>query len=675
VRLRPTPRPFVLAALAALAIALLAPAAGLAPVAEVAAADTDLTLVTDAVYDVRPAQGYVRVAMTIVARNHRGETRTHNYYFERAYLAVLPGTSGFRVTGAKGASVAVARKTKTYTLLRIDLGSRLYSGKARTLHLAFNLKDPGGAANRQVRVGSSLVSLPVWAFASDGASGSRVRVVFPAGYAVTVESGDFSKREKTQAGGTLLSTGSLVRPLSFFAYVIAQQPATYADTALRVPTDDGPVDLTMRAWKDDAPWAKRVGGLFAKSLPVLRRDIGIPWPHADPLVVQEAISRTTDGYAGLFDPAEGRIEVAYWANHLVAFHEAAHAWFNGGLLADRWAAEGFASYYAGRAAAALKEKAAAPRLTDALAKVRVPLNAWGQGGPGADATAEAYGYAASLELAKAIAERAGDEALRGVWADASARVGAYQPPSAPAEASPAGEPETVDAPPDWRGMLDLLEARTGGDFSDLWRTWVVRPEEQRLLDERAAARASYARTLALAGGWELPRSIRDALRVWRFDTAEALMADARTALAQRTAVEARAARNLLTVPERMRTLFEAGSMVEASTEAGGELAAIEVIEGAAGQQAVEPDALARIGLLGSTPEAELAASRIAYEAGDLTGAVQAASLAADGWSGAWQEGRRRALLAIAVLATLLVVVSAARSARRRLLGSRAGARA
>ena len=30
-------------------------------------------------------------------------------------------------------------------------------------------------------------------------------------------------------------------------------------------------------------------------------------------------------------------------------HEAAHAWFNGGFVADRWMAEGFASYYASRA--------------------------------------------------------------------------------------------------------------------------------------------------------------------------------------------------------------------------------------------------------------------------------------------------------------------------------------
>ena len=41
---------------------------------------------------------------------------------------------------------------------------------------------------------------------------------------------------------------------------------------------------------------------------------------------------------------------------------------------------------------------------------------------------EDYAYAATLVLADAIAERAGADGLRAVWADASAHIGAYQPP-------------------------------------------------------------------------------------------------------------------------------------------------------------------------------------------------------------------------------------------------------
>ncbi len=173
---------------------------------------------------------------------------------------------------------------------------------------------------------------------------------------------------------------------------------------------------------------------------------------------------------------------------------------------------------------------------------------------------ETYGYAASLELASQIAERAGDEALRAVWSKAADRVGAYQPPQVAGH--PAASPtvtEGVEGPPDWRGLLDLLEEETARTFTDLWRTWVVRPEEEALLDARAAARLSYERTLAVAGDWTLPRPIRDALRAWQFDAAEQLMADARTVIAQRDAVQAMASRDGLTLDNTMYTLFERGS--------------------------------------------------------------------------------------------------------------------
>ena len=62
--------------------------------------------------------------------------------------------------------------------------------------------------------------------------------------------------------------------------------------------------------------------------------------------MEESLSRGTDGYAGLFDPAAPRIEISYAAADAIVLHELAHAWFNGGLVADRWAAEAFASYYA-----------------------------------------------------------------------------------------------------------------------------------------------------------------------------------------------------------------------------------------------------------------------------------------------------------------------------------------
>lgn len=647
----------------ALVVALLAswfaPVAGLAPTTPALAAATDLTLVTDTVYTVQPDRNRVRVSITIVARNNTQESRTRKFWFEQAYLAVQPKASDLRVTGAKGASVRVSKRTADATLLRINFGSRLYSGRSRTFKLTFSLVDTGKPSDRMIRVGTSLITLPVWAHASNGARGGTVKVRIPAGYDVSVERGTFAKRTTTDDGGTELASGELSSPLSFFAYVTAQQPAVLTDTPLAVEMGDETIALTLRGWQDDAAWTTRIGNLFRESLPVLRADIGLPWPHREPMVVQEAISRGGDGYAGLFDPAENRIEVAYWADQQVVIHEAAHGWFNGDLLADRWANEGFASLYAARTAAAIREQGASPELTDALAVAAIPLNAWAAApaSAGADAATETYGFAASLALARAIAERAGDEALRGTWADAAARVGAYQPVGEAGSAA-AGPPETVDGAPDWRGLLDLVEARTGADFADLWREWVVRPEEAALLDARAEARGSYARTLALAGDWTLPRSIRDALRAWQFDAAERLMADARTVLAQRGALDAMAEAEGLALPADMQALFEAGDLVGASGRAEVERNAMLAIVQAAEARSGDEDPLTAIGMIGEDPAAELTAARVSLASGDLEQARSFADDAYRAWNGAWQEGRRRALLGLALLATLVVLASA-----------------
>lgn len=665
-------RPVRLLAAAAVALLLLAlaPAAGILPASRADAAATDLTLVTDAVYTVQPQRAQVHVVLTIVAANHTVETRTRKFYFDHAFLAVPPGASRLGISGASGAAVRVSKQTRTSSLLRIDFGQRLYSGQTRTYKVAFDIVDKGHAGDRELRIGTSLVTLPVWAFASQGAKGSTVRVRFPVGYSVTVESGEFAHRTTLSNGGIELATDALGSPLTFFAYVSAEREVGYADTPLAVPLTGQTVQLTLRGWADDQAWVRRTGKLFTQALPALRDAIGIPWPSSAPTIVQEAISRAAGGYAARFDPSAGQIEVAYWADPLVAIHEAAHGWFNGALLADRWANEGFASLYAQRVASSIKAAGSGPTMTDAASAAAIPLNAWGPTTEaGAQSPTEAYGFAASLELAKAIADRAGDTALQRVWADAAAGIGAYQPPAVDPGGSPLtrppGKPEPASGVPDWRGLLDLLEAETGKDFSDLWRQWVVRPDEVALLDARARARQAYQQTLAVADGWELPRDIRDALRAWQFDVAMQRMADARTVLAQRAAVERLASAASLELPASMRQLFEAGSLQEASAEAAADSNAIVAIDQATEARGSTDDLLTQVGMIGEHPDRDLARAQADLMAGDIDGTLTAANDAYRSWAGAWQEGRRRALLALASLATVLVLASAAISRTRR----------
>src|SRR6185295_13623873 len=109
-----------------------------------------------------------------------------------------------------------------------------------------------------------------------------------------------------------------------------------------------------------------------------------------------------------------------------------------------------------------------------------------------EATAtEDYAYLTSLTVAQDAIALAGAGVMPPVWADAAGRIGAYQPPIGQGT-----EPEKVDGPPDWRGLLDLLEAHSPRSFEDEWRSYVVRDTDMPLLDERQAARARYEEVLA-----------------------------------------------------------------------------------------------------------------------------------------------------------------------------------
>ena len=659
---------------AAFGLALLAATALLAAPARtpvVQAAGSGLSIVTDAQYDVQPDQHRVRVTLDMALKNRLSDSSTRRFYFDHALLAVLPGASAPKLTcsGSGTPKASISKTSKSSTILRLDLGARLYSGKNTSCRLMFDLVDGGGAPERQVRIGDSLAAFPVWAFASDPTPGSTVRVTFPKGYTVNVAAGDIPAPTTAADGTVVLESGSLKSPLTFYAYLVADRAGATTDHEVQATVGGSAVPLTISAWSDDAAWGKRVGDLASRALPVLSERIGLGWPRTGGLDIHESVGRASGGYAGLFDPAAGRIDVAYDARDDVVLHEAAHAWFDGSLLADRWATEGFASYYARVVAPDLGVKAspdAADTIPADLESARIPLNAWGQLGSEPRPT-EDYGYAASLALARAIGERVGDERLKAVWADAASRTGAYQPPAPVAGGS--GAPETVDGPPDWRGLLDLFDEHATKPLDDLWRTWVARPEDLALLDARQAARSHYEAVLASAGDWQLPRQVRDAMRAWRFDDAERLLTEAQTILAQRTTIATDAAAAGLATPDTLQAAFERpDGFATASAEIDAEREAIARYTTAVATRPTTTDLVSDIGLWGTTPDADLAAARTQFASGDLAGAATAAGHAASAWSNAADVGRGRlvsiGLLLLAVLLAILVAAVWFRGRRR-----------
>ena len=647
---------------AAFAIAVLAwPAT--APTAR--AATPDLTIVSSARYDVQPARHRVHVTVDMTLTNHLHDTVTKRYFFDHAFLAVLPGSSGYRLTwaGAGQPTVRVATRAKSYTMLRLGLAQHLTSGKTAAYRLTFDLADPGGTATRDLRIGDSLVSFPVWAFATDETPGSSVTVVFPAGYQIHVEAGSIPSPTTTSDGRAILRSGILEKPLDFFAYLVADRPGAYRATTVTTTVLDKPVGVVVRAWSDDAAWSKRVGGLVKRGLPVLGTRIGLPWPEFDtPLTIEESVSRSTGGYAGIFDPSAGTVAIAYYADEFVILHEVSHAWFNGALLADRWSNEAFASYYGAAAASDLKIKVRTDVLTDALKKSRIPLNAWGPVGT-EKVEQEDYAYAAALGLAREIVRRAGVDGIQAVWKDAAGKIGAYQPVG--------GASETVDGPPDWRGLLDLLEAHSDATYDDLWRTWVARPEDLPLLDARGAARTKYDKLLTDVGDWRVPRPVRDAMRAWQFDDATTLIQDAESVLLLRGNVEKAARSAGLVAPAALRLAFEDDDgFDDATAEASAELQTIEHYVEAVDRRPAQLSPMMSLGMWGETPEADLGAARDAFARGDLAASARASDEAAASWSNAESIGQGRAfsigtLVVFGLMAAGLFLATFRRRRRRR----------
>jgi hypothetical protein len=628
-------------------------------------ASTKLTLLTDSRYDVQPGRHRVHVTVDITATNHTSETRIRRYFFDHANLAVLPGTTGFKITSSGvHPSVRVASRPKGYTLLSIGFGRKLYSGRSMTLRLTFDLNDSGAGPASAVRITDSLATFPVWAYASDGVSGSTVRVVFPPGYSIEEANGTMGKAQSGPNGTQVFSSGPVASPLRFSAYFIADRPGAFSDTPLNLTVAGQPLQVVVRPWADDPAWGKRMVGLVRAALPALGDAIGLPYEGSGPLVVEEAIGRTKGAPIGQFDPAAARVRVAYYADSSTALREIALAWFNGGMLADRWADEAFASYYAESAARTLKIKVTPAVMTPAVARAKLPLNSWQPAGR-ADDPPTTFANVAGLTLARAVAARAGAQGLQAVWRAAAAGEAAEQPVIGSEQAE-----VSTEGPPDWRGLLDLLETRTGKGYDDLWRTWVVTPEQAALLDRRAEARDLYDRTIEAAGDWRLPASVRRALDNWQFDQATVILVQTTDVLEMLEPLRLSAEATGVSLPPTVKELFErTGSPAMAGAEVDAERRAISELAQAKDARPATVDVPVWLGLLDAQPDALIARAGDAFSRGDLPAAVQSAQDAKAIWEVAPDTGRRRfvalILSALIVLAIALLTVRSRAGDRRR----------
>jgi hypothetical protein len=646
-----------------LAATLLALTGALAPAqAPVARAATDgLNLSTAVTYTLVPARHAVRVVLDVTARNNKPNVTAGGiitrYFYEGARLAIQSEATAVRATSDGVRLTATTKADDGFRILEVRFRSALFFRQSAKVRVTFDL--PGGAPRSasDIRVGTAFATFVAWAF-GDTAS---VRVVIPAGF--DAEATGSTAAKTSSNGATIFRATGITDIGAWYLVVNADRPS--ALTSDRIDLSGGE-SVVIRAWPEDTEWRTRVKDLITKGLPQLVEDTGLDWPVAADLSVFEVHTPLLEGYAGVFFVGEDRIEISEDLDDLTILHEASHAWFNRTLFEGRWINEGFADTYAAKALDGIGSGGWAPKDVVPTDPAAVRLVDWTHPGRITDDATEArehYGYEASWTVIRSIVIEVGDDGMRDVFRAAQDRQIAYVGGVAP---------ETVGAVADWRRFLDLLEEIGGSSSADeVFRRWVVTDAQADMLDERAAALGAYAALVAAGADWRPPFYVRGPLSDWDFAAATTRIAEATALLARRDAIAATADALGVAVPADLRTAYEAASdsFADASGIADTEEAAIRALATAASAVDAPRAPLVTLGLIGMTPEADLAAVRSLFSAGQAGAEAQAAALTAL-IDGAVEVGRGRLVAAIAVLVVLVVLLIVAVVLLRRRRGQR-----
>ncbi len=612
------------------------------------AAQSDLQFTSSSSWTADPAARRVHVQAVVTAISHTASSGGRLYYYDQIQLTLPPFSGGFAAISVHGQKlpVTVAAATASGVVISVGFGQRLYSGQSSSFTLRFDLVDSGGSTDRDFRINDNVVSFPVWAFGSPNTSGSSVSVSFPSGFTAQEEFGGLTETS-SGSGKVTFSSGIVADSTEVSAWFTAVKPVPPGDFKMRSVTI-GSLAVELKYWVDDVGWADQVEQVMRAGYPALRTMIGLGDPANEAFIVEEASTQEIGGYSGAYDARNGHVLVSYFADPFVILHEAAHMWFNSNLLGDRWAQEGFASYYAQQVVDRLGYPDHAPGLTARMRQNAVPLNDWATASQ-PNSPINAYLYGASLAVASQVATDAGNGGMAVVWSAIRSNMAAFQPANG-------DQTESSTGATDWRRLLDLLEQRTGHSFTSVWHDWIVDPSQESLLLQRDAAIAGYDAAQKVAGTWNLPPQIRRALDAWQFGQAIAFVGEARDILAHRDQIATRSRDEQTTPPATLRTAFESLPIGAAGDEATSELAVLNELSDARQAQTNAGEAARAVGLLGADPEADLNSARQAFAKGDLSHAISLAAKARAAWENADSTAQVRIFGGLLALAGGLLLV-------------------
>ena len=195
-----------------------------------------------------PTQHRVRVTLDMVLTNHLRDTTTEALLLRpRVPRRSCPARPGYKLTWSGGGHAAGRRSRRRPRPTRSSSstsGHGIYSGKTATYRLRLRPRRRA-AAPRPATSGSatSLVSFPVWAFATDSTPGSTVTGRLPG----RLRGRGPGRRHPgadapTRRAGRLPDAASSRTPLTFFAYLVGDRPGAYAEQAATADVGADPVD-------------------------------------------------------------------------------------------------------------------------------------------------------------------------------------------------------------------------------------------------------------------------------------------------------------------------------------------------------------------------------------------------------------------------------------------------
>lgn len=571
------------------------------------AAEYEMATVADYVVD--PGAGAIAVTVAVTFTNTLPDPAGQISAFTHVDLAIQDGASAVAARDSAGPLRVDVQTRDGVRVASVTTRSRVGYRSSVSFTFTYRLAD-GAAPDLHVRLG--VVKFPAWGFGTS----SLVTVRLPAGYEAGAD-GDPMLTDQ-DAAGLVLTSGPIPDPDRWLAVVTAVPPPDYVTRSASVPLASGTVDLQVRSWSDDAAWGDQTLSLLIQALPLLEEAIGLPYPRVGPLVVSEAAGGEMS--SGPLPPANAEIQVAFDGSPFTLLHQAAHVWISDQLAADRWVREGLASHYAARVAPRLNVELPydpGVRAGDLGADTQ-PLVGW-VGGAGA--SADAYGYAASWALIDRIASAVGEARLAVALRRVVDGLSAYDPTEPGGEATD-GRPFP---PVDTRRLLDQLAAVSSVDVSGLLRATAFGPDAAAELAQRDDARAAYGRLLTAAGDWGAPDPVRAAMSEWRFEEAQALIAEASAWLVARDALIEKVGAARLAAPDRLRDRYVvAGGGAEASAELEAEEALVDAYAAMKNRTLAQRAPLEAIGLFfANDPSQLLAEAADSFRQGDLRASAAA----------------------------------------------------